>query len=305
MDDGTMAMAAATAPVAAAMAAQRPRRGGQPRRGALGRRLGALLAALCLVLVTWVLPGSVGPALAADNPQLLPDHPTPVIDLAKALTDGERGALESELEDFEATSGWKLRVLTQYERTPGLAVKGFWDLDERSLLLVADPRGGNLLNFNVGEALFALMPRTFWVELQTRYGNQFYVRDHGEDGSILSAIHAVKGCLAIGGCQVVPGLPQEQWILTLCTSILGGLVVGFAAFPRQEGRRVEWTWVLLLSPLWVILFVALGMGPIITRTHDVLPLLRNVLGFLGAAVVAYLIAQKTLGGVRLEGKGES
>lgn len=299
-----MAMAAATAPIAAAMAAQQPHRDGQQRRGVLARRLGAALAGVCLVLVTWLLPGSVGPALAADNPQLLPDHPTPVIDLAKALTDGERGALESELEEFEATSGWKLRVLTQYERTPGLAVKGFWDLDERSLLLVADPRGGNLLNFNVGEALFALMPRTFWVELQTRYGNQFYVRDHGEDGSILSAIHAVKGCLAIGGCQVVPGLPQEQWILTLCTSILGGLIVGFAAFPRQEGRRVEWTWVLLLSPLWVILFVALGMGPIITRTHDVLPLLRNVLGFLGAAVLAYLIAQKTLGGVRLEGKGE-
>jgi hypothetical protein len=304
MDDGTMAMAAATAPTAAAMVARPPLRDGQPPRGALGQRLAALLATLCLVLITWVLPGAVGPALAADNPQLLPDHPTPVIDLAKALTDGERGALESELEDFEASSGWKLRVLTQYERTPGLAVKGFWDLDERSLLLVADPRGGNLLNFNVGEALFALMPRTFWVELQTRYGNQFYVRDHGEDGSILSAIHAVKGCLAIGGCQVVPGLPQEQWILTLCTSILGGLIVGFAAFPRQEGRRVEWTWVLLLSPLWVILFVALGMGPIITRTHDVLPLLRNVLGFLGAAVLAYLIAQKTLGGVRLEGKGE-
>lgn len=288
----------------AAATVQPPQRRRPERRSDLGRRLGAALATICLVLITWLLPGSGGPALAADNPQLLPDHPTPVIDLAKALTDGERGALESELEDFEATSGWKLRVLTQYERTPGLAVKGFWDLDERSLLLVADPRGGNLLNFNVGEALFALMPRTFWVELQTRYGNQFYVRDHGEDGSILSAIHAVKGCLAIGGCQVVPGLPQEQWILTLCTSILGGLIVGFAAFPRQEGRRVEWTWVLLLSPLWVILFVALGMGPIITRTHDVLPLLRNVLGFLGAAVLAYLIAQKTLGGVRLEGKGE-
>jgi hypothetical protein len=260
---------------------------------------------MALVLVTWLLPLPGGAALAADNPQLLPDHPTPVIDLAKALTDGERGALEGELEEFESTSGWKLRVLTQYERTPGLAVKGFWDLDERSLLLVADPRGGNLLNFNVGEALFALMPRTFWVELQTRYGNQFYVRDHGEDGAILAAIHAVKECLAIGGCQVVPGLPREQWILTLCTSILGGVIVGFAAFPRHEGRQVEWTWVLLLSPLWLILFVALGMGPIITRTRDVLPLLRNVLGFLGASVAAYLIAQKTLGGVRLPGKGDA
>ncbi len=267
-------------------------------------RLGSALVALAVVLLTWLLPGPAGSAFAADNPQLLPDHPTPVIDLAKTLTDGERDALEEELEDFEVTSGWKLRVLTQYERTPGLAVRDFWDLDERSLLLVADPRGGNLLNFNVGDALFALMPRTFWVELQTRYGNQFYVRDHGEDGAILSAIHSVKGCLAIGGCQVVPGLPREQWILTLCTSILGGLIVGFAAFPRHEGRRVEWTWVLLLSPLWLILFVALGMGPIITRTSDVLPLLRNVLGFLGASVAAYLIAQKTLGGVRLQGKGE-
>ena len=63
---------------------------------------------------------------------------------------------------------------------------------------MADPRGGNLLNFNVGEALFALMPRTFWVELQTRYGNQYYVRDHGEDGAIVDALHAVEGCLAIG-----------------------------------------------------------------------------------------------------------
>ncbi len=271
----------------------------------LGRRLAMVLATALLLCTAWLAPGWSSAALAADNPQLLPDHPTPVIDLARALTDGERGALESELEDFETTSGWKLRVLTQYERTPGLAVKDFWNLDERSLLLVADPRGGNLLNFNVGEALFALMPRTFWVELQTRYGNQFYVRDHGEDGSILAAVHAVKECLAIGGCQVVPGLPQEQWILTLCTSILGGLIVGFAAFPRHEGRRVEWTWVLLLSPLWLILFVALGMGPIVTRTHDVLPLLRNVLGFLGAAVAAYLIAQKTMGGVRLKGEGDA
>ncbi|MEB3325354.1 MAG: TPM domain-containing protein, partial [Cyanobacteriota bacterium] len=111
----------------------------------------------------------------------------------------------------------------------------------------------------------------------------------------LDALHTVKECLAIGGCQVVPGLPQEQWLLTLCTSILGGLIVGFAAFPRQAGRRFEWVWVLLLSPLWIILFGVFGVAPIITRTHDLLPLLRNGLGFLAAAVGAYLIAQATLG----------
>jgi hypothetical protein len=258
-------------------------------------------ALLCLGLI---LPLAGQEAWAYDNPELLPDHPTPVIDLAKALTDGQRNALESELDEFERTSGWKLRVLTQYERTPGLAVRDFWNLDQRSLLLVADPRGGNLLNFNVGDAFFSLMPRTFWVELQTRYGNQYYVRDHGEDGAILDALHAVKGCLAMGGCQVVPGLPQEQWLLTLCTSVLGGLIVGIAAFPRSLERTIEWTWVLLLSPLWLILFGVFGVAPIVTRTNDLLPLARNGLGFLGAAVIAYLIAQQTVGKARLREKEE-
>ena len=260
------------------------------------------LAGLLLAIGCLLLPTTAGGAWAYDNPELLPDHATPVIDLAKALTDGQRGSLEAELEDFERTSGWKLRVLTQYERTPGLAVKEFWDLDQRSMVLVADPRGGNLLNFNVGDALFALMPRTFWVELQTRFGNQYYVRDHGEDGAILDALHAVKGCLALGGCQVVPGLPQEQWLLTLCTSVLGGVIVGIAAFPREADRSIAWTWVLLLSPLWLILFGVFGVAPIVTRTNDLLPLARNLLGFGGAAVAAYLVAQQTVGKARLREK---
>jgi hypothetical protein len=253
------------------------------------------LFAAVLVFSILLLPGVRSSALAYDNPDLLPDHPTPVIDLARALTNGQRASLEEHLEAFEASSGWKLRVLTQYERTPGLAVKEFWGLDERSLLLVADPRGGNLLNFNVGDALFALMPRTFWVELQTRFGNQYYVRDHGEDGAIVDALSAVESCLVRGGCQVVPGLPQEQWLLTFCTSLLGGLIVGFAGYPRKQGDVVAWSWVLLLSPLWVMLFVVFGLGPVVTRTSDLLPVLRNALGFLGGAVAAYLIAQKTMG----------
>jgi hypothetical protein len=113
------------------------------------------------------------------------------------------------------------------------------------------------------------------------------------------------GCLERGGCQVVPGLPQEQWLLTLCTSVLGGLIVGFAAYPRQPGRQVEWVWVLLLSPLWVILFGVFGVAPIVTRTSDWLPLMRNALGFIGGAGAAYLIAQQTVGRQRFKEGGES
>ena len=275
----------------------------------MGRVLTAMttvLATLLLVLTCWLGVG-IAPAHAYDNPDLLPDHPTPVIDLAKALTDAQRTSLEENLTRFEADTGWKLRVLTQYDRTPGQAVKDFWNLDERSLLLVADERGGNLLNFNVGDALFALMPRTYWVELQTRFGNQYYVRDNGQDAAIVDALTAVETCLERGGCQVVPGLPQEQWLLTFCTSLLGGLIVGFAGYPRKQGDVVAWSWVLLLSPLWVMLFVVFGLGPVVTRTSDLLPVLRNALGFLGGAVAAYLIAQKTMGvpgGSEGSGSGE-
>ncbi|GCE65385.1 hypothetical protein OMCYN_01322 [cyanobiont of Ornithocercus magnificus] len=248
--------------------------------------------------------GIVPQVAAYDRPELLPDQMTPVIDLARAFSNSQRDSLESALKAFEERTGWKLRVLTQYERTPGLAVKSYWGLDERSLLVVADPRGGNLLNFNVGDAFFALMPRTYWVELQTRFGNQYYVRDHGEDGAILGALDAVEFCLDRGGCQVVPGLPTEQWVWTLATSLLGGLIAGFAAYPRrQEKSVISWSWLLLLSPLWIMLFGVFGIAPVVTRTEEVLPLIRNGLAFIGAAILAYLIAQATVGR-RLENRTE-
>ena len=235
------------------------------------------------------------PAFAYDNPELLPKENTPVIDLARALSKEQRINLVDSLENYEKETGWKIRVLTQYERTPGLALKGYWGLDERSLLIVADPRGGNLLNFNVGDAYFALMPRLFWVELQTRFWNKYYVQDNGEDGAILNAINAVETCLDKGGCKVVPGLPREQWLWTLSTSILGGLIAGFAAFPRRKDQLIAWPWLLLLSPLWVMLFGVFGIAPIITRTSEILPLVRNGTAFLGSLLAAYLIAQSTLG----------
>ncbi len=243
-------------------------------------------------------------AFAYDNPDLLPKEQTPIIDLAKALSKEQRSELETSLNTYEKETGWKIRVLSQFEKTPGLAVKDYWNLDETSLLIIADPRGGNLLSFNVGDAYFALMPRIFWVELQTRYGNQFYVRDNGEDGSILSSIKAVETCLDRGGCEVVPGLPKEQWLFTLLTSILGGIIAGFAASPRDGKEAFSIGWLLLLSPLWIILFGIFGIAPIITRTTDLLPLFRNILSFLGSATGAYLIAQRKFKAPEIESKKE-
>lgn len=251
----------------------------------ISRPISGFVAAIVLVLLTWIAPPA---AYAYDNPDLLPDRQTPIIDLADSLTTVQQEALEKDLTDFEVETGWKLRVLTQYDRTPGRAVKEFWGLDDHSVMLVADPRGGNLLNFSVGDDLFALMPRTFWIELQTRFGNQFFVRENGEDASILGALDSIKTCIRQGGCQVVPGLPREQWILTLITSVLGGLVFGFAAQPRESGKVFSWQWALIFSPLWGILFIAFGVGPVVTRTSDWLPLARNLAGFILGAGVAFL-----------------
>ncbi|NJL46974.1 MAG: TPM domain-containing protein [Leptolyngbyaceae cyanobacterium SM2_5_2] len=246
--------------------------------------LNVLLVVMAGLCIWW----PAAPAQAYDNPELLPEEQTSIIDLAKSLTPRQEDDLNSELTQFETETGWKLRVLTQYDRTPGRAVKDFWGLDDHSIMLVADPRGGNLLNFSVGDAVYDLLPRTFWIELQTRYGNQFFVRENGEDRSILSALQSIEGCLRQGGCNVVPGLPQEQWVLTLITSIVGGVICGFAAHPRKPGQILAWQWVLIFSPLWGILFFAFGIGPVVTRTSDWLPLTRNIVGFLMGALVAYL-----------------
>jgi hypothetical protein len=251
----------------------------------LPRRLLVSITTFLLALSVWAIAPA---AWAYDNPELLPTVQTPIIDLAKILTPIQEDNLAKELEQFEAETGWKLRVLTQYDRTPGLAVKNYWGLDDKSVLLIADQRGGNLLNFNVGDALYPLLPRTFWVELQTRFGNLFFIRDNGEDESILESLASIELCLRQNGCRVVPGLPDEQWILTMISSLIGGIVCGFAAIPRKPGDAIAWQWALIFSPLWGILFIAFGIGPVVSRTAEWLPLLRNVAAFLIGALVAFL-----------------
>jgi hypothetical protein len=246
---------------------------------------------LALIALSLILSFLAPPAQAYENPDLLPDHRTNVIDLASVLTSVQEEKLSGQLDDFEAETGWKLRVLTQFDRTPGRAVKDFWGLDKKSFMLVADQRGGNLLNFSVGDDFYPLMPRTFWIELQTRFGNQFYIRENGEDRAIIDTIETLELCLRRGGCSVVPGLPREQWALTLVSSVVGGLVFGFAGLSRKSQPGFSWQWAMIFSPLWGILFLAFGVGPVVTRTSEWLPLARNVGGFLLGGLLA-IVATK-------------
>ena len=249
------------------------------------QRLLVSLTILFLVFSTWLIAPA---AWAVNNPELLPDTETPIVDLANYLPKLQEESLIKKIENFEVETGWKLRVLTQNDRSPGRAVIKFWGLDDKSILLVADGRGGNLLAFSVGDDVYQLLPRTFWIELQTRFGNLYFVRENGQNNAIVKSIETVKDCLSQGGCNVVPGLPREQWIFTLITSIVGGVILGIAAIPRKPGQVFAWQWALIMSPLWGILFISFGIGPVVTRTSDWLPLFRNLIGFILGVLVAYL-----------------
>ena len=47
----------------------------------------------------------------------------------------------------------------------------------------------------------------------------------------------------------------------------------------------QWVWLLLFAPLWGTLFVSFGIGPVVSRTDDPLPVLQNTGAFLAAAAI--------------------
>ena len=53
-----------------------------------------------------------------------------------------------------------MRLLAQnYPDTPGLAVRDYWSVDEDTVVFVADPTFGGILNFNVGGNIDLRVPR--------------------------------------------------------------------------------------------------------------------------------------------------
>ncbi|KAJ6850550.1 thylakoid lumenal 15.0 kDa protein 2, chloroplastic [Iris pallida] len=134
--------------------------------------------------------------VGVNKPELLPKEFTPVIDVAGFLSAGQENRLREEITNIEKDTGFKLRVLAQnYPDTPGLAIKDFWQVDDRTIVFVADPTFGNILNFNVGTLVDLDIPRSFWSRLAGKYGNMFYWKEKGEDASIEAAVMAISNCL--------------------------------------------------------------------------------------------------------------
>lgn len=132
-----------------------------------------------------------------NKPELLPEGPvTPAIDVAGFLTTGELSRIRSTSESLEKDTGIKLRVLAQnYPDTPGLAIKDYWGVDDDTVVFVADPNTGNILNFNVGAGVDLRVPRSFWSRLAGKYGTKGYWSRVGESTAILNAVGAIDECL--------------------------------------------------------------------------------------------------------------
>lgn len=65
-----------------------------------------------------------------NKPELLPSEPgLNVIQVEKFLTKGQEKRLNDLLAKLEKDTGYRVRVLCQaYPRTPGLAIRDYWDL---------------------------------------------------------------------------------------------------------------------------------------------------------------------------------
>ena len=163
-------------------------------RRSAGQRIAAAVASLTPFAV-------VARPEGVNKPELLPSGPVRnVIDVkVNFLTPGEQKRIEKLTQQIEKTSGFKLRVLCQsYPETPGLAIKDYWKVDDKTIVLIADKglKGtSNILNFNVGDGLADILPTPFWSRLQGRFGTSRYWRDEGEDVAITNAVEAIAYCL--------------------------------------------------------------------------------------------------------------
>ncbi len=97
---------------------------------------------------------------------------------------------------LEADTGVKLRVLSQaYPNTPGLAIRDYWGVDADTVVFVADPGTGNILNFNVGANVDFQVPRNFWSRLAGKYGAKSYWQNAGEEAAVEAAVAAIDKCV--------------------------------------------------------------------------------------------------------------
>ncbi|CAE8712841.1 unnamed protein product [Polarella glacialis] len=168
-----------------------------------GRRASALglslLVAEALTPAAWAKKRPEG----QNRPELLPStdgDSTPVIDCARILSARQLRELAVQIADIERNSKVRLRVLTQtFPNTPGMAIKDYWKVDSRTVIYVHDTGGLGetaVVNFNAGLDAENLQPRSWWRQLQNKFGNRFYIAEHGDTETVTDVVSALHSAFA-------------------------------------------------------------------------------------------------------------
>lgn len=149
-----------------------------------------------------------------NNPELLPNTPgdsTPIVDVARILSTSQLREMDKKIKEVESKSNVKIRVLAQtYPNSPGKAIQKYWNVDtckaegvsaddptckgDPNVLVYVHDTGGlgsANVNFSVGKDVEARKPRTFWRQIQNKFGNRFYIRDHGDAETMLDVVSAL------------------------------------------------------------------------------------------------------------------
>lgn len=81
-----------------------------------------------------------------------------------------------------------------------------WNLDAKTIVVIDDVSSPNVLNFNTGDGVRGKLPRQFFTELQSRFGNQFYIAEEGNAKALMETVGALKECLGRdNGCRWAGG----------------------------------------------------------------------------------------------------
>jgi len=112
------------------------------------------------------------PALAAGPVVVTLSDDTPVADLARVVPSGKLAAVQQQLLDLERDTGWRVRVLTLFDRSTAPSVEQIrseWHVDDKTVVVLVDPTSPNILSFKYGLAVQReVLPRPFFTELQVR-----------------------------------------------------------------------------------------------------------------------------------------
>ena len=254
----------------------------------------------CAAALTLALSLHSSPAAALESRALssfpIVSNEVPFLDLAKVMPAGKLDGLQTQLRQLEADTGYKLRVLSRFgpSNTPSIEeIRSGWGVDDKTVVVFVDPSAPNIMAFRFGPTVQKILPRPFFTELQSRFGNQFFVRENGEQAAVYGMLDAMNTCFRReGGCRVPPGLPSEQYYFTLGCAVAGGLILGSVLRIDPTGFvKRRWVYGLLFSPLWASLSINFGLGPVISRTDDITPAAANVAATVAAALLIYFYPQ--------------